>query len=616
MNLIKVLSKVNQIEKISFLKILDKYSETNREKNPKIDKILSDSNNILKKAEDINIVQLFNLLRNEYTEHLKHGIKFSNFQIELIVEIFIRDGNQMMSRDWFDKLYKKSLNNLNNQIKSMKSQITNETANISPERKRDYIIFKNCVNTAYTNDIEINREQQITWKEKTILHTLSKNLDLSSEEDKAITYSIIPPEKYNVEDVINELKETGIVFFNRKSNTIFIPDEIIYILRKILEIELPFKYLRRILKHLKDPEINLIAKKHGIDKKISRIDKINAILNQGVNVTSLLSNDIFQDKVTKNDRAKRVQELIKKDLDISVPKLGRSLEEKIYILLDYLRNQEKEDSISLSKDGLDKLISLLVKFKPDLNKTIKAEFELQEDEVIQADILTDYGIGPRDILYLLSKKELIEFSKYNKINSRGNNVLNIINNFRNIQDLYFDNYVEIGCRDINSLKDKGLVIKESELGSLYEKLTKDLFRKLGFDVDEKLRAKINTARSKMDILINLGNKDVIIIECKTIKDKDYNKFTTVSRQLKSYEALCKKNGYHVNQVLIVSNDFTEDFIGECEYEYDIGISLLTSSDLLKIYEGLKESHLGELPVRLITRGGALNGDRIVKALSR
>jgi len=48
----------------------------------------------------------------------------------------------------------------------------------------------------------------------------------------------------------------------------------------------------------------------------------------------------------------------------------------------------------------------------------------------------------------------------------------------------------------------------------------------------------------------------------------------------------------------------------------IGISLLTSSDLLKIYEGLKESHLDELPVRLITKGGALNGDRIVKALNR
>ena len=165
-------------------------------------------------------------------------------------------------------------------------------------------------------------------------------------------------------------------------------------------------------------------------------------------------------------------------------------------------------------------------------------------------------------------------------------------------------------------KRQGLVVKESELGSLYENLTKDLLTKLGFNVDEQLRASINTARSKMDILINLGGKDVIIVECKTVKDKDYNKFTAVSRQLKSYEALCKKNGYHVNQAIVVSNEFTEDFIGECEYEYDIGISLLTSSDLLKIYEGLKKSHLGELPVRLITKGGALNGDRIVNALSR
>ncbi|MCK5100037.1 MAG: hypothetical protein KAR45_18145, partial [Desulfobacteraceae bacterium] len=97
MNLINVLGKVNQIEKISFLKILDKYAEDNRLNNPMIDKILSESDNVLKKAEDSNIVQLFSLIRDEYMQHLKQGIKFSNFQLELIVDIFIRDGNQMMS---------------------------------------------------------------------------------------------------------------------------------------------------------------------------------------------------------------------------------------------------------------------------------------------------------------------------------------------------------------------------------------------------------------------------------------------------------------------------------------------------------------------------------------
>ncbi|MCP3871933.1 MAG: hypothetical protein GY699_02105 [Desulfobacteraceae bacterium] len=42
-----------------------------------------------------------------------------------------------------------------------------------------------------------------------------------------------------------------------------------------------------------------------------------------------------------------------------------------------------------------------------------------------------------------------------------------------------------------------------------------------------------------------------------------------------------------NQAIVVSNDFTEDFIGECEYEYDIGISLLTSIDFLKFTKALK-----------------------------
>ena len=135
-------------------------------------------------------------------------------------------------------------------------------------------------------------------------------------------------------------------------------------------------------------------------------------------------------------------------------------------------------------------------------------------------------------------------------------------------------------------------------------------------VDEKLKDKLNTVRAKMDILINLGGQDVIVVECKTVKDKDYNKYAAVSRQLKSYETLCKKNGYSVNQVVLVSNDFSEDFISECEYDYELDISLLTSSDLLQIHEGFKESAMKAFPVRLITKGGALNGERIVKAMNR
>ncbi|MBE9594228.1 MAG: restriction endonuclease [Proteobacteria bacterium] len=179
-----------------------------------------------------------------------------------------------------------------------------------------------------------------------------------------------------------------------------------------------------------------------------------------------------------------------------------------------------------------------------------------------------------------------------------------------------ENFESVGCRDLHSLKEKGLTVKESELGSLYEELTKNIFKKLGFNVDEKLRQELNTDRAKMDILLNLGGKDVIIVECKSVKDKDYNKYTAVSRQLKSYESLCKKKGCHVSQVVIVSNEFTEDFISECEYDYELSISLITSSGLVKILEGLKESPLTELPVRLLLKDGVLNADRIVKVLNR
>ncbi|WDP84738.1 MAG: hypothetical protein HUN05_05915 [Desulfobacter sp.] len=264
MNLIKILSKVNQIEKISFLKILDKFCEENRDKNPKIDKILTESDNMLKKAEDSSIVQLFSLLRDEYMKHLETGIIFSNHQLDIVVEIFVRDGNQMMSKDWFSKLYKQSLSSLKKHIKRITSEIAKEKSELGPEKRRDYKIYQSCVKTAFTNDIQNNREERISWSERTILHTLSTKLGLLREEEKSIRYSVVPPERHEIDEIITELKETGIIFFNRKTNTIFVTDEIIYLLRKILGIELPNKYLRRILKHLKDPEINLIARHYNL----------------------------------------------------------------------------------------------------------------------------------------------------------------------------------------------------------------------------------------------------------------------------------------------------------------------------------------------------------------
>ena len=166
MKLLKVLSNVNQIEKISFLKILDGFCAESRKITPQIDQILSQSANQLKNVDDANIVKLFNLLQDKYSTHLEDRIKFSNFQIDIIVEIFVKDGNQMMSREWFHKLYNRAVSNLKSRTKTISSQIKKDNGDSSPQRKRDYTVYRNCVRAAYENDLELNREQHLSWEEK------------------------------------------------------------------------------------------------------------------------------------------------------------------------------------------------------------------------------------------------------------------------------------------------------------------------------------------------------------------------------------------------------------------------------------------------------------------
>ena len=431
-----------------------------------------------------------------------------------------------------------------------------------------------------------------------------------------ITYTIVPLKKFNIDDIITELKESGIIFFNRKSNTVFVPDEVVWLVREMMGIEIPNKFVRRILRNLTNPEINLVSKKHNIDRKSGRNRKIQEILKQGISVTNLLSNDIFRPTTPKSERNKRIQSLMVKDLEVELDRTGRSMEEKISNLINYLNETEMDETTSLSKDGYNRLLKDLKETFTKLNKTVKEEFQLQDEDVMSCELLENYNIKPRDVLYLLTKNEIRDFCKSRSISSRGNLVSNIIKSYRDIGDLLIENFELVGQRDLNSLRDKGLTVKESELGSLYEKLTKKIFTKLGFNVDEKLRKTLNTKRLKMDVLLNLGNRNLIIIECKTVKDRDYNKYTSVSRQLKSYEKLCQNKGYNVSQVLVVSNDFSDEFVGECEYDYELNLSLITTKGLVKILDGYKESYLTEFPVRLLMKDGLLNEDRIVKVLTK
>ncbi len=616
MKLIKVLEIINQIEKSSFLKLLDGYCVESRKTTPKINKILSEYSGQIKNIDDENIVKIFNLLKDCYRTHLTDKVKYSNYNLDILVDIIIRDGNSIMSKEWFSNLYSKEIKKLKKNVRNFSSMLKEEANTLDVHRIKDYNIYQKCVRTAYENDRLENREPRLSKDEKSILFTLSKSLGLSNEEIRWITYTVVPIQIFEVDDLIAELKDIGILFYNRKTNTAFIPDEIIWLLREIEGIELPDKFLRRILRNLTNTEISLIAKRYNIEYKLSRNKKINGIISQGVSATNVLTNDMFRDNVTKPQRANRIYALMSKDLEMGVTKWGRSLEERIHIIVDYFNSIEKDDSTVLSKDGYNSLLRDLKKVYPLINKSIKSTFQLQDENVLLPDYLDNYNIKPRDVIYLLKKDEIKQFCNRISIKTSGNVVKNIIDNYKNIDDMLIENFNLVGNRDFNGLSEKGLTVKESELGIIYEKLTKKLLSNLGFNVDEKLRKKLNTKRAKIDVLLNLGSDEVVVVECKTKKDIDYNKYTAVSRQLNSYVKICESQGLRVTKAIVVSSGFSEEFISECEYDYELNLSLITSNALVQVFERFKESKLKEFPVRLFFKGGLLDANRILKMLNR
>jgi len=616
MRLIKILDIVNQIERSSFLKIIDNISSELRGINSEIDSILSKGDDQIRNIDNANIVKLLHIIKPEISKLIQEKLEHNDFQLGLLTDILIRDGNSIMSREWFSHLYDVEISRLRKSISSFKPKLEEDSREIDSYRKRDYTVFRECVKTAYYNDEQRNRDKVVTRDEKSVLNTLAKNLDLSVEEIRMIYYSIVDLKKLDTEVIINSLKELGIIFFNRKTNTIYVPDEIIWLLRNLVGVELPNKYFRRILRQLKDSGINRIARKHNIDSKLTRNEKIKQILSHGISVKTVLLKGAHKDNITKLEKKEYLHHLIVKQLDIKLPRLGTTSEERVDMLIKYFQALEQDENIGISIDGYEKLLKDLNAFSPSLNKIVKTEFELQQENALSVDIMTDYSIKPLDILNLLTKDDLMSFCETYGIKTRKNIFSNILKNYEDIENLYLENYELIGARDMNALKEKGISIKESDIGIKYEELTKRLFSGLGYNVDEDLRKTTNTRKAQADIILNLGNMELIIVECKTVKDKHYNNYSGVSRQLKSYENLYKKSGYRVLQIILVSNDFTQDFIADCEYDYELNLSLISSSGLLKIMNGFINSPLSEFPIKFLLKGGKLNEDRIVSALNR
>ncbi|HMU02149.1 MAG TPA: hypothetical protein PJ990_00920, partial [Saprospiraceae bacterium] len=490
MKLEKILDKLGSLEKNSFIKIIDNIIVKKPKNSIEIDKILSSGDKTIKSVDNQNIVKIFSLIKDEFKEIIKSEFRETQSQFDILIDIIIKDGNCILKQDWFSRLYEKQLKVIKDKTKSLTLEMESEKTEMLADRRRDYKIYKSCLETAYENDVLNNRDKKITSDEHSILLTLSKELDLSQEEVKLINYSIIPIKKLDIQEVINNLKNIGVIFFSKKDNTIYIPDEVVSILRESREKQVADKYFRRTLKALREPVINQIAKKHGIDRKLSITEKIEEIISIGVSFSSILKNDIYKDGLTITEKKKELNELFEETLGIQNLK-GSTLEDKILSLQKYYDGIEKDESIGISLDGYEKLLNELNETLPSLNRYIRQQFEFQEEVVLYGSFLLDYNIKPRDILDLISKDDLIKFLKERNIKQRGDNISNILEHYKDTENLLLENYENIGFRNINALKDNGIVIKEAELGLKFEELTKFIFQKLGFNVDEKLKNKLN-----------------------------------------------------------------------------------------------------------------------------
>lgn len=617
MKLERILDKLNAFEKNSFLKTITNIIDESPQNLKKIEKILSDTNKDLKNVDNINIAKVFSLIEKEFSEQVMVEFMNTTSQLDIVTDIIIKDGNCIMSREWFNTLYEKEIKNIEAKKKTFQKSIESDKSNIDKKRTRDYKIYKSCLHTAYWNDQERNQSNKVTPDEQSILLTLSRQLELSQEEIKLINYMIVPIPRLNVDTLINNLKNIGILFFSKKNYQVFIADEVVRILRKIRGKEVADKFSRRVLKQLKDSQINSIAKKHNIDWKQPNEIKIKSIINEGISFSDILLNDIYKDGTKLIEKKNFINQLVEKGLKISPPLRGATIEEKVQNFINYFEGIEKDEKVGITVDGYEKLLRELSEHLSKLNDVVKSEFELQDDYVLKSNYLLDYNIKPRDILDIISEKDHEKFCKAKSIKTRGDIVSNILDSYKDTKNLYLENYENIGFRDLNALKENGIKLKDTELGIKFEYLTKIIFNKLGFEVDEKLRKGLNTNKDKIDIVLNLGNDEISIIECKSVKEKGYNKFASVKRQIKSYVELAEKNGFRVIKSLLVAPDFSDDFVNECDIDYDLNLSLLKASTLKNILKAFNESSKHkQFPFELLRRDVLISEDRILKSLNK
>lgn len=612
MRLHEIIEKLNFREKNPFLKIINELIPVSPNR-VKIEKILSTSDGELKNLDSLLVSEVFQYLETDFKDYVHSEFLETNSQFDILIDIIIRDGNGIMNREWFYSLYTKEIKSLKSKVKNLEKLILGNDKSVDENRVRDYRIYKACLEKAYTNDLENNFDSKITSDEQSILLTLANELGLSQEEIRLINYYILPVKIKEVQDIIDELKNKGVLFYSQKNNKVYVADEVVRILRRVRGKSIADKHFRRILKTFSDSILNQICKIHNIDKAATRELRIKDIIKNGVKVEGVLTNDVHKSGANLTERKRVINELAE---SLGIKSFGGStIEQKVDLIIEYFDAIDREEQIGISLEGYDKLLIDLGACIKGFEKEVKEEFELGEEKVLIAQYLLDYNIKPRDLLDLLSKERLYSFCEKNGVSKRGDEIQNILESYKDIESLYIENYHLIGSRDLNGLKENGIEIKEADLGLMFEDVTSNILTTIGFNVDHSLKQSINTKKDKVDILINLGDNNIILVECKTSKD-NYKKFSSVSRQIKSYKQLVQGQGYTVIKTLLIAPNFSDEFINDCRDDFELNLSLIEAKTLRNIIKAFKESGLREINRNLFMRDVLIQEDIVLKGLKK
>jgi hypothetical protein len=623
MKLQQVLSSINQIEKSKFITCLDKLCTSAEKSNKSISEALKKVNKQIKDASGVEITQLFNAVSSDYKCSIQSQLAMAGASTGLLINILTRDGNAVARTSWIEQLYSKEQERLDKLSQELINEI-GKTDQENYDHAHRLSIFRNCIEVAYKNDLQINRQANISDDERSILNTLAHELKISQDEAAAIEHLSDPIKagKETVEACLQTLREMGIIFINRRTSEVLIPDEIILVLNEIQNKELADKYLLRIFRCLSDAELSNILKSY--DKRIrgiTRAEKINTILHAGINIRDILSDDLFDKDENQNQRKERLKELIN-ELDIPAERLGTTLDERINIIIESLRSATEREFDAISATSYKELFEALESNFNSLNnesnetfiERLRREFELEDNEELDTERLRALSITPHDILYLLSNEEIKNLRDSMKLPKKGNPRVVILEAFASANDKLIENFGLLSRRDLAGLRAAGVEINESELGSKFEETIKAILESLELNVNEELRKSLNTAKDKADILISLSEDDVIVGEAKSFKNGDYAKYSTTSRQVKAYANRCEKEGKRVAQVLIIAPSFSADFIESAAMDTDINISLLTADGLKLIYETYKTKRKPNFSAKLLTKGGLLKAELIAKNL--